>query len=63
MLGLARRYKCRPSTLFDIADPYTAFCFDEACAYIQMKLDDGEEPTFERKFTSFKDMYKHYTGS
>lgn len=60
MLGLATKYKCRPSTLFDIADPYTAYCFDEACAFIIQKIEDGEEPHFKQKFTSFTEMYKHY---
>ena len=60
VLGLANKYQCRPSTLFDIADPYTAYCFDEACAYILMQVEEGNEPRFKTKFTSFKDMYSHY---
>lgn len=60
MLGLAERMRCRPSTLFDISDPYTAYCFDEACAYIKARLDNGDEPVFEQKFTSFTELYKHY---
>lgn len=60
VLGLANVYKCRPSTLVDISDPYTAFCFDEACAYIIQKIEKGEEPNFKLKFSSFRDMYKHY---
>lgn len=60
MLGLANIYKVRPSTLLDITDPYTAYCFDEACAYIIGKLEEGEEPTFRTEFKSFKEMYKHY---
>lgn len=27
-----------------IHDDYTAFCFDEACAFILAKMNDGEEP-------------------
>lgn len=27
-----------------IDDDYTAFCFDEACAYIVTQLKDGKEP-------------------
>lgn len=60
MLGLASKYECRPSTLFDIADPYTAYCLDEACAYIRMQIEEGNEPKFKLHFTSFRDMYKHY---
>lgn len=44
----------------DIYDPYTAFCFDEACAYITQQMEDGKEPIFVQKFKSFKDVYKHY---
>jgi len=60
VLGLANIYKCRPSTFVDIVDPYTAFCFDEACAYIIQQMEAGEKPIFTLKFKSFKDMYKHY---
>lgn len=60
MLGLANVYKVRPSTLFDISDPYTAFCFDEACAYITGKLEQGEEPQFRKKYKSFRDIYSKY---
>lgn len=44
--------------MMDIADPYTAYCFDEACAFILQKIDNGEEPVFTRKVTSFRDIYK-----
>lgn len=60
MLGLANVYKCRPSTLFGLTDPYTSYCFDEACAYITRQLEDGEEPVFTKRYNSFADMYKQY---
>lgn len=44
----------------DISDPYTAFCFDEACAYIMQKLEKGEEPQFKKKFKSFTELYAQY---
>lgn len=53
-------YKRSPSNLLDITDPYTAYCLDEACAYIIKKLEAGEEPTFRKEFKSFADMYRHY---
>lgn len=40
---------CRPSALLDINDPYTAFCFDEACAYIIKRAMDGENPIIKNK--------------
>ena len=44
----------------DIVDPYTAYCFDEACAFIMVKLEDGEEPTFKNSYSSFTEMYSQY---
>lgn len=60
MLGLSKYYNVRPSTFFDISEPYTSYCFDEACAYISSKIENGEEPRFKNKFKSFTDMYKHF---
>lgn len=60
VLGLANIYKCRPSTLLDIDDPYTAYCFDEACAVIIKNIEDGEEPIFKVKYKSFKELYARY---
>lgn len=59
---MCRIYKSRPSAFFDITDEYTAYCFDMACAYIQSKIDDGEEPDFRKnkKYSSFSDLYKDY---
>lgn len=45
MLGMS----CRPSEILEIYDPYTAFCFDEACAYIVRQLEDGKEPILKRE--------------
>ena len=60
MLGLANVYKVRPSTLLDLVDPYTAYCFDEACAYITKPIASGEAAQFKLRFKSFKEMYEHY---
>lgn len=54
-------YKCRPSELVGLEEPYEAFCFDEACAYIYTKIEDGEQPKFTKKYDSFKDLYKEYS--
>lgn len=56
-----RIYKCRPSTFFNIQDEYTAFCFDQALAYIQDKIDNGEQPIFKTKYKSFTDLYKQFS--
>ena len=58
----------RPSELIGIDDVYTAFCFDEACAFIIKNLKDGLEPTItmngpgEEKGVYSKpyDLYKKY---
>lgn len=59
----------RPSELMDISDAYTAFCFDEACAYILKELKDGKEPIFKKgssndlensSYKSPSDLYKKY---
>lgn len=64
---MAKLYRTRPSELMGIVDSYTAFCFDETCAYITSKIKDGEEPNFtinenksleKRHYSSPRDMYK-----
>lgn len=53
-------YKSKPSSFLDIQCPYTAYCFDEACAYIIKEMEQGEEPQFTVKYKSFKDIYSKY---
>lgn len=50
---------CRPSDLLDIDDAYTAFCFNEACAFIIKKLQDGETPILRNE--SEEDKKKVYS--
>ena len=42
--------------MIDVDDPYTAYCFDEACAMIQQRIKNGEEPTIKEE-----PVYTHYT--
>ena len=56
---MARHFRTRPSEFLDIEDAYTAYCIDEACAYILGKIESGEEPQFKIEYTSFRDMYRH----
>ena len=60
VIAMAKQYGCRPSTVLGLDDDYTAFCFDEACAYITGQLEKGEQPQFKRKYKSFKDIYAQY---
>lgn len=60
-IGLAEYYNCRPSS-FICQDEYTAYCFDEVCAYINSKVKNGEKPNFnktkmKKKYKSFRDYY------
>lgn len=50
-----------------IDDEYTSFCFDEACAFIISKIQDGETPIMgnkdtaqAREYTKPSDLYKKY---
>lgn len=58
MLGLAKIYNVRPSTLLFIEDEYTAFCFDEACGIIFSRMQNKEEPVFEVQ----EEDRKHYSS-
>lgn len=61
VVGMAVRLSCLPSALLsDEMDEYTAYCFNEACAYIISKLQSGEEPVFRVKYKSFADLYSQY---
>lgn len=65
---MAKQYQCLPSEVMHIEDPYTAYCFDEACSYILLKLSNGEKPTYKvqdeqaemetKHYKNFKDFYK-----
>lgn len=60
LLSVSRNLKARPSELFGIEDPYTAYCLDEACSYIISRIEQGEEPRFKKEYKSFKDIYRQY---
>nr|DAG35099.1 MAG TPA: hypothetical protein [Caudoviricetes sp.] len=56
---------CRPSEVMGIEDVYTAFCFDEAIAYIIQRLKDGEEPVIQqeelvREYSRPSDLYNQF---
>ena len=63
---MAKLYYTRPSMIIGLVDPYTSYCFDEACAYITSRIKDGEEPDFsvvennnieKPHYNSLSDMY------
>ena len=49
-----------------IEDEYTAFCFNEACAFIVTKLKDGEKPIVrlgkdnKKIYSKPSDFYKKF---
>lgn len=43
----------------NISDEYTAYCFDEACAYIIGKIKDNKKPIFKKK--SDRKLKMHYS--
>lgn len=61
----------RPSEIMGIDDVYTAFCFDEACAFIISEIQDGKEPIIGPKNKDSKgttlnkpsDLYNKYISS
>lgn len=70
----SKLYNCLPSRIIGInefEDSYTAFCFNEACAYIRVKIEEGKKPRYKDKekrqnkvvvknYKSFKEFYKQY---
>ena len=48
IINLAQIYGCRPSHIVGLEEPYEAFCFDEACAFIKIQIDNGENPKFKK---------------
>ena len=57
-------FACRPSELLDIDDKYTAYCFDEACAYIISRLKAGEKPQAQiaeaKTYSRPSDFYRQF---
>lgn len=48
MIQLSKLYQIRPSKIAGIEDTYVAYCFDEACAYIQIRIDNEEKLVFNK---------------
>ena len=55
---MSKLYRIRPSEILGIVDTYTAYCLDEACAYITSKIQKGEEPDFNIQKESLEKL-KH----
>lgn len=57
---MSKLYAKTPSEVMNIEDEYIAYCFNEACAYIIGRLQNGDELQFKKKYTSFSDLYRNY---
>lgn len=62
---MSKLYGCLPSELLGVKDSYTAFCFNEACSYILLRLQNGDEMMrggkgrlSKEKYSSFSDLYR-----
>lgn len=53
-------YGKTPAELLFIDDEYTAFCLNQACAYIRSKIENKEEPVFKADNNSFSQIYSKY---
>ena len=66
VIGLAEYYHCRPSCFIADAGEYEKYCLDEACAFISMKVKDGEKPKFKKvkvnnkRYKSFSEYYAEF---
>ncbi len=57
---MSKLYQVRPSEIMGINDEYVRFCFDEACAFISVKIENGEQIQIKKKYSSFSEIYKQY---
>lgn len=54
---MAKAYRKRPSELLELPDAYTAYCFDEACLYIEARRAEGVAPVYRTEVSSMHDFY------
>lgn len=59
VINIAKSFGVLPSQVVHLDNEYTAYCFDEACAYILNKMtgDDAKTPRFEED----KDVVRNNT--
>jgi hypothetical protein len=55
---MSKMYGKRVSEILGVTEEYDAYCLDEAVAYIILKMEQGEQPRYETKFTSAADYYR-----
>ena len=57
---MVKLYRQLPSVIMGIRDDYTAYCLNEAVAYIDAKIQKGDKPLFEHHYSSFSSLYKNF---
>lgn len=75
VIAQAKEFKKLPSEILFIEDEYVAYCFNEACFYLMMRLKNGDKPNYRKfeeqerlskqgktSYSNFKDFYKNYIG-
>lgn len=45
VINTASTFNVRPSEILGLTD-FVAFCFDEACMYIKLQIEEGKKPLF-----------------
>jgi hypothetical protein len=67
VIAIAKEFGCLPSEVMSIKDEYTAYCFNEACINVLMRIKNKETPHWitldngkekEKSYTNFSDFYK-----
>ena len=68
IIAIAKRFSQLPSSVINVEDEYTAFCFNEACMLIMSEIESGKEPIWiedrtkenekPKEYNSMEDFYK-----
>lgn len=62
LIAQSKMYNRTPAELLFIDDEYTAFCLNQACAYIRARIENKEEPIFKTESNSFSQIYSKYSN-
>lgn len=57
---MCKMYRKMPSEILGLEDIYTAYCLNEACAYIMQQLNQKKEPHFRVEYKTFSELYSQY---
>ena len=61
LIAQSKLFLKTPAELLFIDDEYTAYCLNQACAYIRVKIEqEKQEPRFIKKHKSFTELYAQF---